>query len=68
MVPNKFRITIISLLIFGLIILSVIAYELKGINNNHRYQLNSDGTVVIDTQTGNVYDIANGESTEFKIK
>ncbi len=68
MVSNKFRIAVISLLIFGLIILSIIAYELNGLNDNHRFELNSDGTVVIDTQTGSGYNIHGSRATEIKIK
>lgn len=72
MLIDKFRITVVSLLIFGGIMLAIIAFQLNNISkqssNNHRYMINSDGSVVLGTQTGNAYEIDGNEFVKIEMK
>ena len=71
MLVDKFRIAVLSLLVFGGIMFAIIACQLNNIskeNNNHRYMISSDGSVVLDTKTGNAYEIDGNEFVKIEMK
>lgn len=70
MLADKFKLTVISLVFFAGILLAIIACELNNISkqNSNRYVINSDGSVVLDTRTGNVYIIDNGTFDKVEMK
>ena len=70
MLVDKFKIAVLSLLVFGGIMLTIIAFQLNNISkqSNHRYMINSNDRVVLDTQTGNAYIIEIGSDKFLKVE
>lgn len=71
MLADKFKVTVMSLLILAVILLTIIAFQLNSVSKqggNQRYVMNNAGSVVLDTRTGNAYKIYGQQFDKVEMK